>query len=340
MKKIIFIFSITLAALAGCTNPEVPAGHEGYIYYTPLMFGKMQFKKDLRGPATTGVSWRLYTENIDMRASSYTEEFSLLTKENLSVSFEVNTRIRLRPGSVQEIVEQWGGSNWYEWNVKERMRTIVREQVTEFSAVAIQLKTPQVRAQIESKLQEQFQNPEDLSPVIIESVDVGEIHFPAEVAEAIERKIATKQELERQKFVLAKTEKEAAIKILDAIRVAKQQLIISSTLDPLYVQQRAIQVYRRVAQSDNKTVIVLPSSDEGTALPLILNPKERRVLSTSDKKRIGAQLDALKAEYGAESIDPDSKSEEDEPSEPAEPSPAKVPAEAPAEAPSEAPAAE
>jgi len=52
----------------------------------------MEFRESLRGPATTGVSWRLYTENVDMRAKSYKEDFQLLTHDNLNVTFEVNTR--------------------------------------------------------------------------------------------------------------------------------------------------------------------------------------------------------------------------------------------------------
>jgi len=301
MKKLLLLAILGASALgaSACTNPEVPAGHEGYVYYTPLLFGKMEFRESLPGPATTGVSWRLSSINIDMRARSFKEDFKLLTAENLSVAFEVNTRISLRPGSVQDIVENWGGSDWYEWNVKERLRTIVREQVTEFSALAIQLETPKVRAHIEEKLRALIEKTSDgkLTPIVVESVDIGEIHFPEEVASAIERKIATKQELQRQRFVLAKTKKEAAIKVLEAIRVAKQQLIISSTLDPLYVQQRAIQVYRKVAKSDNQVTIVLPNSSEGTALPLILKPKSRRVLTDADKSRINSELDALEEEY-------------------------------------------
>ncbi len=300
MKKINSFGSIALVAatlaLGACSNPEVPAGHEGYVFYTPLIFGQMEFRDDLRGPATTGVSWRLDTINIDMRAKSYKEDFELLTSENLTVTFEVNTRLRLRPGTVQDIVENWGAQDWYEWNVKERLRTTVREQVTEFSALAIQLETPTVRAQIEDKLREQLEmDPQTgkQSPVLIESVDIGEIHFPKEVAEAIERKIATKQELERQRYVLAQTVEEANEKVLKAIGEAKQQLTISSTLDPLYVQYRAIQAYRKIAQSDNQTTIVLPNSAKGTALPLVLQPDSRRVFSVADKKRIDATLDAL-----------------------------------------------
>lgn len=301
MKRLLLVASIGLGALgaAGCTNPEIPAGHEGYIYYTPLLFGQMEFRESLPGPATTGISWRLSTTNIDMRASSFKEDFKLLTAENLSVEFEVNTRIRLRPGSVRDIVENWGGTSWYEWNVQQRLRTVVREQVTEFSALDIQLETPKVRAHIEDTLREVIEKNDDgtPTPIMVESVDIGEIHFPEEVASAIERKIATKQELQRQRFVLAKTKKEAAIKVLEAIRVAKQQLIISSTLDPLYVQQRAIQVYRKVAQGDNQVTIVLPNSSDGTALPLILEPKTRRVLTAADKKRIDAELEILEEKF-------------------------------------------
>jgi regulator of protease activity HflC (stomatin/prohibitin superfamily) len=272
--------SILLAAAAGCTNPEVPQGHEGYVYHVPLVFGEMEYRQSLRGPATTGISWRLYSENVDMRAKSYKEEFQLLTRDNLSVSFEVNTRIELRDGSVKEIVENWGGVKWYDWNVKEPLRTIVREQVTLFSATDIQVETPKVRQLIEEKLRARFKD----TPISIESVDVGQIQFPREVADAISRKIAKKQELERQEFVLAKTRKEAAIRVLEALKTAKQQRIISSTLDPLYVQQRAVQVYRSLAHSNNKTIITLPQSSEGTGLPLVQSHGKRKVLSAEDEK--------------------------------------------------------
>jgi regulator of protease activity HflC (stomatin/prohibitin superfamily) len=273
-------FALACAALAACTNPEVPQGHEGYVYHVPLAFGQMEFRQALRGPATTGISWRLYVEAIDMRAKSYKEDFQLLTRDNLSVSFEVNTRIELRDGSVREIVEEWGGEKWYDGNVKESLRTIVREQVTRFSATDIQLETPRVRQFIEQKLHARFKG----TPVSIQSVDVGQIQFPKEVAEAISRKIAKKQELERQEFVLAKTRKEAAIRVLEALKVAEQQRIISSTLDPLYVQQRAVQVYRSITHANNRTIVMLPSSPEGTGLPLVQAEGKRKILTPADEQ--------------------------------------------------------
>jgi regulator of protease activity HflC (stomatin/prohibitin superfamily) len=272
------ILALTLAA--ACTNPEVPQGYEGYIYNEPLLFGKMEFRQALRGPATTGASWRLYTENVDMRAKSYKEDFQLLTHDNLNVTFEVNTRIKLKDGSVKEIVEQWGGDKWYQWNVQERLRTIVREMVTRVSATDIQLETPKVRKMIAEQLTAEFAG----TPMTIESVDIGQIQFPKEVADAISRKIAKQQELQQQDFVLAKTTKEAAIRVLEALKVAKQQRIISSTLDPLYVQMRAVQVYKTLSASPNRTIVMLPTTPEGTGLPQVLTEGKRKVLTAADEK--------------------------------------------------------
>ncbi len=273
-------FLVVAAGAAGCTNPEVPQGHEGYIYNVPLMFGQMEYRETLRGPASTGVSWRLYVESVDMRAKSYKEDFQLLTRDNLSVTFEVNTRIKLRDGSVKEIVEEWGGEKWYEWNVREQLRTIVREQVTRFSATDIQLETPKVRTLIAEKLAAKFKS----TPISVESVDIGQIQFPKEVADAISRKIAKKQELERQEFVLAKTTKEAAIRVLEALKVAEQQRIISSTLDPLYVQQKAVQVYRTLAHSSNRVIMMLPNSPDATGMPQVLAEGKRKILTPADEK--------------------------------------------------------
>lgn len=309
---------LSMTTSTACTNPEVPAGFDGYVYHVPLMFGKMEFRRPLRGAASTGMSWRLYTINVDARANSYTENFQLLTNDNLSVSFEVDTRIQLRKNKVQEIVEMWGGEKWYDWNVKEPLRTIVRETVTLFSATDIQLKTDKVRDQIQKQLVAKYGD----TPIDIISVSVGEIRFPEKLTKAIRRKIAQKQELERQEFVLAKTRKEAAIRVLEALRVAKQQLIISSTLDPLYVQQRAVQVYRALAKSPNKTIIMLPNTDDGTGMPLVLSKGNKKILTASDEKLL-ADMEARYMKIAGEPV-PETVTPKPAP---AEPEPAVTPPE-------------
>ena len=321
----ILLAALAALALGACSNPETPAGFEGYVFHVPMTFGKMAYRGTLQGPSSTGLSWRLYVENIDMRGKSFQEQFKLLTEDNLSVSFEVSTRIELKPGSVKQIVEEWGGKDWYEWNVKEPLRTVVRRQVVTVSATDIQLETSKVGLAIFQRLEERYKD----TPIRILSVDIGHIEFPTEVTDAIQLKIAKEQELERQEFVLAKTRKEAAIRVLEALKEAKQQRIISSTLDPLYVQRRAVEVYRKLAASTNKTIMVLPTTSDGTGMPKVTTAGNKKVVTAADDE----MLKQMEAKYmkvaGSATL---------EPARPA-PAPAEVPPAAPAPAaPAPAPA--
>ncbi len=84
-----------------------------------------------------------------------------------------------------------------------------------------------------------------------------------------------------------------SIKVLEALKVDKQQEIISSTLDAIYVQRMAVQTYRRLAGSSNKTVMVLPNTAQGTGLPQVLPASESRELSDEDR----APLDEMEKRY-------------------------------------------
>jgi len=71
--------------------------------------------------------------------------------------------------------------------------------------------------------------------------------------------------------------------VLEALKVAKQQRIISSTLDPLYVQMRAVQVYKALSASPNRTVIMLRPRRRHR-LPQVLTEGKRKVLSKADEQ--------------------------------------------------------
>ena len=308
----IIVALVAAFALGACTNPETPAGYEGYVYYQPLIFGKMEYRKTLKGPSSTGVSWRLFVTNIDMRERNFREEFNLLSSDDLKVVFEVNTRIRLRAGTSREIVEEWGGEHWYEWNVRQPLRTTVRNEIMKISANEIQLKTVELAKTIREDLDLKYKD----MPIEVLSVDMGHFEFPKPVTEAIQEKIAKQQELERQKAILSKTEKEAEIRVIEALRAAEQQRIIGSTLDHLYLQREAVQVYRTLGQSKNKTILVLPNTADGTGMPLVKSSGARKKLSKEDVEF----LEKMRAKYitstdeNGDPIDKDRAGEDEMPS--------------------------
>ena len=91
------------------SNPSVPAGHEGYVYEEPRLFGQGGFKDSVTGPSNYGISLnRNRVLNIDMRPNSYKETFGILAKDDLNISFDFHAIISVRSGSVKEVVEQYG----------------------------------------------------------------------------------------------------------------------------------------------------------------------------------------------------------------------------------------
>lgn len=69
------VLVLGLLVLTGCSNPYTPAGHEGYVFERPRIFGKGGFRGRVDGPGNYGVSlFRNEVINIDIRPTTYNFE--------------------------------------------------------------------------------------------------------------------------------------------------------------------------------------------------------------------------------------------------------------------------
>jgi len=65
----------------GWSNPFTPAGHEGFVYENPRVFGKGGFRGAIKGPGNYGASlWRNQIINIDMRPETYLQHEAIQTQ--------------------------------------------------------------------------------------------------------------------------------------------------------------------------------------------------------------------------------------------------------------------
>lgn len=95
------------------TNPATPAGHEGYVYERPRILGEGGFRGQIAGPGNFGVSlWRNEVINLDIRPNTYTEQFKILAKDDLNISFNFHAVLGVKPGNVKGVVEEFGAQNW------------------------------------------------------------------------------------------------------------------------------------------------------------------------------------------------------------------------------------
>lgn len=266
MNKIFtfIVMGVCLILLTGCTNPSTPAGHEGYVKENPRVWGKGGFKGTLKGPANYGMSlWRNEVENVDFRPQTYAESFKILAKDELNIAFRFQTIIKIKPGTVKTVVEEYAGSKFYSRYIKEPLRAMVRKNVQTLESRQVKEKRTEIAQAVMAELEEYLKN----TPFIAVSGVVGNIDYPKVVTEAVEKKLAAKQLLDEKETQREIAKKDAEIRIEEARGIAEAQRIINSTLTKNYLQHEAINAQLKMAASPNHTTVYIPSGANG--IPLI-----------------------------------------------------------------------
>jgi regulator of protease activity HflC (stomatin/prohibitin superfamily) len=117
------------------------------------------------------------------------------------------------------------------------------------------------------------------SPFIISSVVVGNVQYPSEVADAVARKLAATQELERKDTEIEIERKERTKREVQATGIANAMQIIRGQLNPLYIQHEAIEAQKMMVNSPNHTTVYIPVGPMGVPIAATLPqpaPVERR----------------------------------------------------------------
>jgi prohibitin 2 len=104
------------------------------------------------------------------------------------------------------------------------------------------------------------------SPFIISSVVVGNVQYPDEVANAVSRKLAATQELERKDTEIAIERKERTKREVQAQGIANAMQIIRGQLSAMYIQHEAIEAQKLMVNAPNNTVVYIPVGPMGVPL--------------------------------------------------------------------------
>lgn len=270
---IVVLVILFLVHAFGGTNPVTLAGHEGYVYHQPLVFGQREFVQGQRGPTSTGWRWRQYVTNIDMRVSTYTEALRIFSSDNLEVSFEAHARIRLRSGTVREIVERYSAQDWFSNNVRGPYTTAVREIVRREPAFEIKDKSEQIARRVLDRLRSEYEG----TPFEFMSITLGNITYPETVEARVVANLAAEQRRQRMQVQRQIAEAEAQIREIRARGESEAQHIEQATLTPLFVQHEAAELYRALADEEDgddgvaraKVVIVVPTRADRAGVPRI-----------------------------------------------------------------------
>lgn len=275
----------------GSTNPQTPAGYVGYLTKGAI-FGQTKFYGVQVGPTSAGRHWMLRVVNVSVTPYTYTEQFagddSVLSKDNLKISFRVHIVWKIRADGAKQFVEKFSTlstsassdeivQTGYNNFLKEPLRTYARDEIQRLDGLDIKEKISPVGAAILKRVRALTAG----TPYEISSVVVGNIQYPAVVANAVALKLATTQLLEQKQTEIQIEEREKQKRVIQAEGIAKAMELINTRLTSQYLQHEAIEAQKAMVGSPNHTTIYLPVGPMGVPLVGAMDVQNSRVSRTA-----------------------------------------------------------
>jgi regulator of protease activity HflC (stomatin/prohibitin superfamily) len=262
---------------AGSANPFTPAGYVGYLTRGAVL-GRSTFYGTQRGPGSPGRKWLLAVTNVSITPYTYTEDFigdeAVLSRDNLKIAFKVHTVWRIDDTRIPIFMERFSTTVAnatlekdpdaivkvaYGHFVREPLRTFARDEVQRRDGLAVKEALMPIGDAVLARIRQYAAG----SPFIITGVVVGNVQYPTEVADAVSRKLAATQDLQRKDTEIEIERKERTKREVQAQGIANAMQIIRGQLSPMYIQHEAIEAQKLMVNSPNHTVVYIPSGPMG-----------------------------------------------------------------------------
>ena len=272
--------AVVLFWLMGSRNPVTPAGYVGYLTKGAAI-GQTRFYGVQRGPVSPGRTWLLNVTNVSITPYTYNEDFTgdeaVLSRDNLKIAFRVHTGWRIDETRVPMFMERFSTTVSrqatetdpdaivkvaYANFVREPLRTFARDEVQRRNGLEVKEALIPIGDAVLARIRQYAAD----SPFIITSVVVGNVQYPAEVADAVSRKLAATQELQRKDTEIEIERKERVKREVQAQGIANAMQIIRGQLSAMYIQHEAIEAQKLMVNSPNHTVVYIPVGPMGVPL--------------------------------------------------------------------------
>ncbi len=153
--------------------------------------------------------------------------------------------------------------------VETLARNAIYEEVAKINSLQVHQQREEISTQVHALLQRELEAKDpgafEISRVVIRTV----VTDPA-IEQAIQDAVSQQKRLEAMQIRTQIAQKEADIRLTEAIGIAKANEAINHSLTPEYLQHEANEVLRTFAASGNATTVVIPATMN--AAPLINLP--------------------------------------------------------------------
>lgn len=151
--KLLYVF-ILAALFSGCTQVTTAPGSETVIVDNPWFFGHGGVRAETQKPGLSWYWWSTRGVSVALTPIRYNEPLEhLATNDNNFINYA--SYIVLQWKDPAELVKKFGYENWYEYNLQEQYRTIVRDVTKKYQMTAI-MTDPATLASIEAEIADKF----------------------------------------------------------------------------------------------------------------------------------------------------------------------------------------
>lgn len=266
------IFLLVVIGLASCSVSTVEVGTEAVVVKKPYFFGSAGVD-----PTPVGAGRYFHVRStsyvpFNIRPVRIDENFpDLITSDNVPVQFHCSVTLNVVPGKSPGLLQAYG-PNWYETNVEQPFRTMVRDFARGHKV--FQLTTdPKVTADGQNLISQQLMAliEEKKLPIVIDQVVIGSVTPPAEVLAETARTAAQDQrartESTRATAELSRKQAEENKADADKAYAAKfgmtaREFLVYRSLE---IQRELVEV---VKDKENVSVLVTAGGQGSDATPM------------------------------------------------------------------------
>jgi regulator of protease activity HflC (stomatin/prohibitin superfamily) len=255
-RHLLLVLAASLAA--GCA--AVPPQHVGVLE----TFGKVH--DTTWSPGLHAWAPWFGVHRINCRTLQLEEKTTTPTGEGLLVGLDVSLVYHAEPEKAAETYARYGGLEGLTMNVLvPEFRSVIRDVTAGFNAVDLYSGR---REEVGRKMLENIRARLVGRGVNVEAILLRNIDLPAQVARAVEAKLAADQQAQQMEFVLRKERSEAERKRIEAQGIADFQRIVTAGITPGLLTWKGIEATEKLASSPNAKMVIVGGKN---GLPIILN---------------------------------------------------------------------
>ncbi len=260
----LIIGALFLVLLAFTTIVIIGAGEVGvYSLFGKVRDAELQSGIHLKNPFARVTSMSIRTEEYTMSKVANEgrvqgdDAIPALTREGLSVTLDITVLFHLESDKASELYRDVG-LNFEEKVIRPEIRSIIREVIAFYDAKDIY---SEKRDEVVKRIQDKLTVKLETRGIKVEDVLLRDVTLPANLAQAIQEKLAADQEQQKYDFILQKEKKEAERKRIEAAGQRDSQKIINESLTTNYLY------YQYINQLKDRQGTIYVPTNPSTGMP-------------------------------------------------------------------------